>query len=56
MIHKDKSTIQRMLGQIEGAACAIDNECAANLIYEATLTISDILEKDGSDNAKSSDD
>lgn len=56
MTHKDKSTIQRMLGQIEGAACAIDNEGAANLIYEAALTINDILEKDGADNAQSSND
>lgn len=52
MTHKEREAICRMLGQIEGAACAMDNEGAANLIFEAVLNISEIIEKDGAGNAE----
>ena len=49
MTHKDIEVICRMLGQIEGAACAMDNEGAANLIFEAVLNIGEIIEKESAD-------
>ena len=50
MTHQDREIVCRMLGQIEGAACSMENEGAANLIFEAVLTISEIFDKDGADN------
>jgi hypothetical protein len=38
-----------MLGQIEGAACAMENEGAADLIFEAVLNIGEIIEKESAD-------
>ena len=50
MTHRDREVICRMLGQIEGAACSMENEGAANLIFEAVLNIGEIIEKEIADN------
>lgn len=44
MILNDRLTIQRMLGQIEGAACGIDNNGIVNLILEAVITIDEKID------------
>lgn len=49
MTHQDKEVICRSLGQIEGAACSMENEGAANLIFEAVLNIGEIIEKESAD-------
>ena len=46
MTHKDKLTIQRMLGVIEGAAVCASREIS-QLIGDAVATIDEILDKDG---------
>ena len=50
MTHRDREVVCRMLGQIEGAACSMENEGAANLIFEAVLNIGEIIEKENADN------
>lgn len=44
MTAKDKSTIERMLGRIEGVAFALDNEASEPLL-DAVEIIGDILDK-----------
>ena len=46
MTDKDKSTIQRMLGKIEGVAFTIDNNNIAEALFDAVEVIDSVLERE----------
>lgn len=45
MTNKDYSDIQRLLGNIEGAVCGIDNDEIKNVIYDALESLDVIIDR-----------
>lgn len=51
MTLKDKATVERLLGVIEGIAFAMDDKYSQP-ICDAIVSIDEILDKEGADNAR----
>lgn len=45
MTEKDKSTIQRMLGKIEGVACVVDEDAISTVLFDAIEIIDNVIER-----------